>query len=224
MKKVVLISPPSAKSATTATTSTTSATTSATTDDDRSENRDSCYFPKCRKDANCNCEMCLASINATLDLIPKSSLTNFSASKRDPKSPVPYNSSVTSTPGSSTRRVPVSPPLNSTARTSFHDKMRRKKRDLGLGFMVTRLVLGLSLIFLAESGLSWVALGILRPEFSPDTVRNLSEKSWILQDVNEKLEFFQRELQSSTNGKVSNCSTNQSLWKINQVFDPIQNP
>ncbi|KAJ6981714.1 hypothetical protein NC653_024955 [Populus alba x Populus x berolinensis] len=34
------------------------------------EERDSCYFPGCRKDANCNCDICLASINATLDLMP----------------------------------------------------------------------------------------------------------------------------------------------------------
>jgi len=30
---------------------------------------DSCYYPGCRKDANCACEMCLASIDATRDLV-----------------------------------------------------------------------------------------------------------------------------------------------------------
>jgi hypothetical protein len=41
-------------------------------EDKRSKIQGICYYPKCRKDANCNCEICLASINATLDLMPNS--------------------------------------------------------------------------------------------------------------------------------------------------------
>ncbi|KAK8332596.1 hypothetical protein V6Z11_A10G150800 [Gossypium hirsutum] len=56
-------------------------TTITMEDDVRTETRDSNYFPGCRKDANCKCEICLASINATLDLMPlsvqKSSFSGF---------------------------------------------------------------------------------------------------------------------------------------------------
>ncbi|GFS36714.1 C-8 sterol isomerase [Actinidia rufa] len=210
----------SIKSTTTATSSSSVTTTSAVaaTDGDRSELRDTNYFPKCRKDANCHCEMCLASINATLDLKPRSymSLAKLSASKPLPISPISYNPSIILTPESSTRRNTLSPPLNSTARTSFHSKIRKKKKDLGIGFVLVRLVLGLGIVFVAEFGFSWTVWGVLKPDLSPETVRELSEKSWVLKDVNEKLAFLQREIQSLVIGKVSNCSSNDSQWKINQ--------
>ncbi|KAL1214351.1 hypothetical protein V5N11_014583 [Cardamine amara subsp. amara] len=71
-------------------------TTSVSTED--SERRDSnCYFPDCRKDANCSCEICLDSLNATLDLMPlsvqKSSLTKLSYASN-------FKSTVESTPTS----------------------------------------------------------------------------------------------------------------------------
>ncbi|XP_057476877.1 uncharacterized protein LOC130764593 [Actinidia eriantha] len=177
----------SVKSTTTVTSSSVTTTSAVgATDGDRSELRDTNYFPKCRKDANCHCEMCLASINATLDLKPRRSLSlaKLSASKPLPISPISYNPSIISTPESSTRRNTLSPPLNSTARTSFHNKLRKKKKDFGIGFVLVRLVLGLGIVFATEFGFSWAVLG--------------------------------REIQSLVIGKVSNCSSNDSQWKINQ--------
>ncbi|PPS19983.1 hypothetical protein GOBAR_AA00581 [Gossypium barbadense] len=88
-------------------------TTITMEDDVRTETRDSNYFPGCRKDANCKCEICLASINATLDLMPlsvqKSSFSKLSASK--PKyanhSPISFDPSITSTPTSSGFLKPI---------------------------------------------------------------------------------------------------------------------
>ncbi|PSS33861.1 Sigma non-opioid intracellular receptor 1 like [Actinidia chinensis var. chinensis] len=214
--KTVVTPPPTPSSVKSSTTISSMAT--AETEGDRSGPLDSNYFPKCRKDANCHCEMCLASINATLDLKPRSSLSLAKpfASKPLPISPISYNPSIISTPESRTRRNTLSPPLNSKARTSFHDKIRKKKRDLGIGFVLVRLVLGLGLFFAVEFGFSWAVLGVLKPDLSPEIVKNLSEKAEILQDVNDKLGFLQRETQNLVIGKVSNCSSNESLWKINQ--------
>ena len=75
-------------------------------EDERSETQDSCYYPRCRKDANCNCEICLASINATLDLMPvsvhKTILTKLSSSRAQnndvERTPISFNALILSTP------------------------------------------------------------------------------------------------------------------------------
>ncbi|KAJ4961942.1 hypothetical protein NE237_021852 [Protea cynaroides] len=65
--------------------SSSSAISLSITMEDRSENHECRYFPGSRKDASCICKICLASISATLDLMPlsiqRSSLMNLSASK-----------------------------------------------------------------------------------------------------------------------------------------------
>ncbi|XAR57252.1 hypothetical protein NMG60_11025318 [Bertholletia excelsa] len=210
MKTVVLTSSSSVKSSA----SSTATPVAGTTTDCRSDSREnSCYFPRCRKDANCDCEMCLASINLTLDLMPSSTLTKLSASKPSPRSPVSFNPS---TPTSSTPKITLSPQINSTERVSLREKPRRKKKELGFGYAMTRLVLALSLIFAAEMGFSGLIFWALNPELSLETVRNVGEKSWVLKGVSEKLEFLQRELEGLTNGEVSNCSSNDSSWKVHQ--------
>ncbi|XP_058212175.1 uncharacterized protein LOC131324285 [Rhododendron vialii] len=222
MKSLLLTSPSSVNSTTTtaSTASATTTTTTASTDmsNDQSETRDSCYFPKCRKDANCNCEMCLASINATLDLMPKSSLTKNSISKRvpTPRSPISFNPSVMSTPKPSNNPVAVSPPVIYSPRIGFRGKSKRKKRGLGCGFVLMSLVLRMSLVFLAESGFSWAVFRVLKPGLSPEIVRNFGEKSWVLEDVHEKVEFLHREIKSLVNGNTEDCSSDESLWKINR--------
>ncbi|KAI7986962.1 hypothetical protein LOK49_LG14G00921 [Camellia lanceoleosa] len=47
-------------------------------------------------------------------------------------------------------------------------------------------------------------------------MRNVAEKSWVSQDINGRFEFLERELQSLINDKVSSCSSNDSVWEINQ--------
>ncbi|XP_010475239.1 PREDICTED: uncharacterized protein LOC104754691 [Camelina sativa] len=98
------------------TTTTMTATTTSTVSCDDSERRDSnCYFPDCRKDANCSCEICLDSLNATLDLMPlsvqKSSLTklSFASTFKPPtveSTPTSFDPSVVvSTPASVSRPI-----------------------------------------------------------------------------------------------------------------------
>ncbi|KAJ6431449.1 hypothetical protein OIU84_018847 [Salix udensis] len=188
------------------------------------EERDSCYFPGCRKDANCNCDICLASINATLDLMPvtnqKSSLTKLSTSRANVEcTPLTFDSSIISTPRSISRPEMDSPALKSTARLTLNQKKEKRKKEWSFGSWgaLFWLVLGSSLLFRVETGFSWEGCRVLRPVFSSDMVRSIGERSWVVQDLNRRLGFLQSELKGFVeNGKVSNCSFMDSLWEINQ--------
>ncbi|CAB4261531.1 unnamed protein product [Prunus armeniaca] len=217
----------SSSSTTTTTTSSSvrSSTTTASMEDDRSENRDSCYYPGCRKDANCKCDMCLASINATLDLMPfssqKSTLTKFSASR--PKTnrsveltPISFDASVLSTPRSNSPQIPKSPGRKSSARLKVKEKIKKRERNWGFGCDFWRMILGLSLVYFAVSGVSNLVSGALKPVLSPEMVRNVGEKSWAVDDLNGRLRFLQKEVQGLVQGKVSNCSYSNSIWEISQ--------
>ncbi|KAJ9154294.1 hypothetical protein P3X46_027647 [Hevea brasiliensis] len=201
----------------TASSSVKSSTTAAAMDE-----RDSCYYPGCRKDTNCNCDICLASINATLDLMPvsiqKSSLTKFSSSCPNVEgTPVYFNPSILSTPLSDSCPKMESPLLKSIARLNLSDKKEKRKRVRGFLSSFSRLLLGLSLLFVAEIGFSWGPCGVLSPILSPDIVRNIGKRSQVGKDLRERLRFIQNELKGFvTDGKVSNCSHISSIWKINQ--------
>ncbi|KAM7485531.1 hypothetical protein LguiA_001540 [Lonicera macranthoides] len=179
------------------------------------------YFPGCRKCANCNCEMCLASLTATLDLMPmsiqRSSLTKISNSNQIPRTPLSFGSSPLSTPNSSPiLRFNVSPPLNSRARVNFQRKVKRKKRELGFGFMMVRVILGVGLIFGVDFAVSWVVPRVLEPKLSSEVVRDLGGKSWVLQDWNERMVILSKEVNVLVGAKVSNGSSVNFIWEIIQ--------
>ncbi|XP_044485252.1 uncharacterized protein LOC123210830 [Mangifera indica] len=200
-----------------------SSTTVTAMEEHQAENADSCYYPGCRKDANCNCEICLASINATLDLMPfsvqKSSLTKLSTSR--PKdvetTPISFDPSIVTTPRSSSFNIMDSPALKSTARLSVRASEKRKN-EKGFGFqgVFLTLVLVLNLLLAVEFGFSWMVSGVLRPVLSPDIVRSVGERSCVVNDLNERLRFLTSELEGIVHSKVSNCSYNDSKWEINQ--------
>lgn len=145
-------------------------------------------------------------------------MTKHSISKPTlPRSPISFNTSTLSTPKSRIETVKMSPPLNSTARISFHDKVNRRKKEFRCGVSVIRLFFGLSLILAAEFGFSWVVSGIFQPELSQEKVRNLGEKSFVSRDLNERLSFLTKELYSLIDEEISNCSYIGSQWKIHQV-------
>ncbi|KAJ0093430.1 hypothetical protein Patl1_25349 [Pistacia atlantica] len=185
-----------------------SSTTITTMEDYQTENPDSCYYPGCRKDANCNCEICLASINATLDLMPfstqKSSFTKLSTSRpRDVETtPISFDPSIVSTPRSSYRKIMESPALKSTARMSVK-ALEKRKSEKGFGFpgVLLRLVLVLSLFVALEIGFSWMVSGVLRPVLSPDIVRSVGERSCVVHDLNGRLRFLKSELEGIVHGK-----------------------
>ncbi|KDP40191.1 hypothetical protein JCGZ_02189 [Jatropha curcas] len=194
---------------------------SSTTTTTAMEERDSCYYPGCRKDANCNCEICIASINATLDLMPisiqKSSLTKLSTSRPNiERTPISFKTSILSTPTSNFCPKIESPVLKSTARLNFSEKETTKK-NWCFGGAFLRFILGLCLIFAAELGFYWRASGVLKPLLSSDMVRKIGERSGVVQELNGRLRFLQNEFKEFVHdGKVSNCSHMDSIWKINQ--------
>ncbi|RZC88408.1 hypothetical protein C5167_016203 [Papaver somniferum] len=180
------------KTGLTSSSSSSSGTRSSTT----MEDRDSCYFPGCRKDTNCDCEICLASINATLDLMPmsiqKSSLTKISASSLSKlrssveRTPISYNQSILSTPkqqGSSFQPILITPPLKSTAK-SFPSLEKPIKK-------------------------------LFQPTLSPETVNFIGKQSWVGRDLNDRLGFLQRNLGEAVPGKISSCRSKDSIWELN---------
>ncbi|OWM69823.1 hypothetical protein CDL15_Pgr025672 [Punica granatum] len=187
------------------------------------EARDSsCYYPGCRKDANCSCEMCLASISATLDLMPSSSLTKLSACRpRGHKNtPVSFDPSILSTPTSFTRTNPQkleSPALRSTEKVPLCEMKEKKvKRDWRFEGKVLRWIFGLILILAVDFGISrWVSV-TFRPKLSADLVRYIGEKSRVEDGLEVKLRLVQRALQAFVEDNVSNCSDANSNWQISQ--------
>ncbi|KAI3459400.1 hypothetical protein Pfo_016063 [Paulownia fortunei] len=130
----------------------------------------------------------------------RSSLTKFSASRPlIPRSPVSFNPSSAdfSTPKSSARirTVTVSPPLSSTERMSFQEKVKRRKGELGYGVLVVRIFWGLILVFGVEYGVSWMVSGVLRARLSPDLVKNLGSKSRDFESLNRSFLFLKNELE-----------------------------
>ncbi|PIA31730.1 hypothetical protein AQUCO_04900195v1 [Aquilegia coerulea] len=208
-----------------------SSSTKSSTTEDRSDTRDSCYFPGCRKDANCNCEICLASINATLDLMPmsiqKSSLTKFSATKPiAERTPIRYKPSILSTPSKSTSQISASPILKSTAKSNLleeKDKEKKKKKERSrkgswnIMSKFWRFLVVLSVMFAVDSAFSWMVSGVFQPKLSPEVVRKIGEESRFINDFKGKFGFLQRNLEKIiVNGKVSSCSSIDSSWELNQ--------
>lgn len=197
-------------------------------DEEEDNHESSCYYyyPDCKKDANCNCEICLASINATLDLIPNSSLTKFSSSKPNFQiTPISFHSSILSTPKKSFHSRSIIPPstpiLKSSAKSNYVHKMEKKNKGQERyfsGIDILRVMAVLGFLFFADIVLSRVVSGVFQPSFSPDVVKRVGEKCHKIQDLNGKLRFLQNELGSFVHGKVSNCGFSDTSWEISQVL------
>ncbi|KAI3980948.1 hypothetical protein MKX01_025513 [Papaver californicum] len=215
------------KTGLTSSSSSSSGTRSSTT----MEDRDSCYFPGCRKDTNCDCEICLASINATLDLMPmsiqKSSLTKISASSSSKlrssleRTPISYNQSILSTPkqGSNIQPFLITPPLKSTAKSfpSLEKSIKKVgKKPWVLRFSLRKIFVGFCLIFAADSWFSWLVSELLQPTLSPETVNYIGKQSWVGRDLNDRLGFLQKKLGEAVSGKISSCRSKDSIWELNQ--------
>ncbi|RZC48897.1 hypothetical protein C5167_017318 [Papaver somniferum] len=215
------------KTGLTSSSSSSSGTRSSTT----MEDRDSCYFPGCRKDTNCDCEICLASINATLDLMPmsiqKSALTKISASSSSKlrssleRTPISYNQSILSTPkqqGSTFQPILITPPLKSTAKSfpSLEKPIKKvEKKSWVSRFHLWKIFVGFCLIFAVDSGFSWLVSELLQPTLSPETVNFIGKQSWVGRDLNDRLGFLQRELAEAVSGKISSCRSKDSIWELN---------
>ncbi|XP_042455272.1 uncharacterized protein LOC122039925 isoform X2 [Zingiber officinale] len=191
---------------------------------------DSSYFPGCRKDANCHCEICLASIHATRDLLPsaasclhQSSLTRLSAvrPKKAAPAPVPFgDESPPATPESpdSTVTPPPTPPIQYPVKSrSVKEKSVKKQRYWPLFLSLVRILVWLLLLLAADSGFSAVLSKVFGPKLTPEVISRLGEESRLLgDDLEGMLKLLQQRLGDLLDRKVANCSSIDSNWEMNQ--------
>lgn len=83
--------------------------------------------------------------------------------------------------------------------------------------MMVRVILCVGLIFGVEFGVSWVVPRVLEPKLSSEVVRDLGWKSWVLQDLNERIVYLSKEVNVLVGAKVSNGSSVNFIWEIIQV-------
>ncbi|KAK6935458.1 hypothetical protein RJ641_035613 [Dillenia turbinata] len=150
-----------------------------------------------------------------------SSVTHLLSNFRK-KSPVSFNgSSVTPTSKNTNRRNLASPALKSTAKISFKEKKKEKKRKWDLGLKILRLILCVNLIFGSEVGVFGMVFKVWKPKLSTDLVEQSSD----VQDLSGRLTFLKTNLDEQSlgfleglvNGEVSNCSNHStSSWGIHR--------
>ncbi|KAL8188835.1 hypothetical protein R6Q57_029590 [Mikania cordata] len=176
---------------------------------------DSFCFTPCRRDANCTCKICQASINATLDLLPisaqRTTVTKILSSKPSPhETPIFFNPCTVSTPKSDSPRLT---PVNSTIRTDLRLKIKWKKT---CGSTMMKCVVVLCLSLMGKLGLSFVGSTLMKTRLSPEIVRNLGDNSLGFQDVRERLGFLNHELQNVLGDSVLEASSKIPNWEIVQ--------
>ncbi|WOK91575.1 hypothetical protein Cni_G00266 [Canna indica] len=194
---------------------------------------DSCYFPGCRKDANCHCEICLASIHATRDLIPsgaasiqwhRSSLTKLSVSKprRAGLEPVPFDDAESPPPTpeavASTVTPPSTPPIRPPVRSRPSEEIAiEKHRSWSFGGSLIGVLVCLLLLWAVDAGFSAVILKRFGPKLTAGLVSQVGEDSRVLRkDLKKRLELVQQRMDNLVGGRVSNCSSVDSNWGMNQ--------
>ena len=174
------------------------------------------YFPGCRKDANCTCEICLASINATLDLLPEGSSTRTLQKSSVTFSSTPQPKRRLIAPLKPPEIPPDSPALHSTAKSRAPP---RKHKENPLPNRSLRFSLFLVLILTASCG--FVILRNQTPGgalLTTDFVKKAGERARMGRDLREKLISVENYLVEIVGaGRVCNCSGGFG-WEIQQVF------
>lgn len=193
---------------------------------------DSCYYPGCRKDANCDCEMCLASIDATRDLVraPEAASARrfFAGAARDRRRrsalfprDVPAGFVVTE---------PWTPPMRSTAKSRRAPSARaaaagdRGEKGGGVAHdwaLYAATVLGFLILLWVDTGLvpEATARGF-GPKLSPEAVAGVGIEARLAPGgfVN-KMRVLEGRLGKviGAGDRVANCSSQDSEWRFHQV-------
>ncbi|RWW48545.1 hypothetical protein BHE74_00045361 [Ensete ventricosum] len=185
---------------------------------DRSERRgsDISYFPGCRKDTNCHCEICLASIDATRDLIPSGGSIKLSVSTPTP-SPFLARSPPPSPETGSTVTPPSTPVIESWKRSRPSAKaVAKKEESWGLSCRAVRILVGLFLLWAADMGLSAVIMKDFGSKLTPEVVSRAGEECRVLgNDLKGILELLQQRMEKLVGGRASNCGFVDSFWEMN---------
>ncbi|KAG9451977.1 hypothetical protein H6P81_004881 [Aristolochia fimbriata] len=204
---------------------------------ERSETHDSSslYFPGCRKDTNCNCEICLASIEATRDLkrsgAPKISRARVLRPNASPDGATASSDlSAPPTPEILARVVKESPlrsgsplrsesPLRSTAKSKRAPQgkiEKQQKRQWVSRSSYWKVLVCFGLVLAAEFGYQSLIFGLFRPALSPEFVMKAGEDSALIPNLEGRLAYLQQRIEEIVQAEVSKCGADDSFWELNQ--------
>ncbi|CAM0876210.1 unnamed protein product [Alopecurus aequalis] len=196
------------------------------------------YYPGCRKDANCACEICLASINATRDLLPPEAASArrcFAAAARDRRPgsrPLFLGRGATPPPPGSQGAEPWTPPLQSTAKSRRPWMAAREaaaaaaggKKGVGSSSapdwaIYALTVLGFMLLLWVDTGLvPEAAAKGFGPKLSPEAVARVGQEARLAHAaLGHKLQFLERGVGQLVGAeKIYNCSSKDAVWRLEQ--------
>ncbi|KAH7666225.1 Sigma non-opioid intracellular receptor 1 domain-containing protein [Dioscorea alata] len=174
----------------------------------------SCYFPGCRKDTNCNCDICLASINATLDLIPHSShssLTKLSSSSSVRRRPL-FGPEKTPPVKPKPISTPQSPPIQSTAKSRPIKERVVAEKATAIRTKVLVVLVVFSLFFIADQGVpKMVFWRGIEAKLKGDTL-----SKGLVGELGERIGLVQERIEEMINEKVVDCSSMKLGWQFHQ--------
>jgi hypothetical protein len=193
---------------------------------------DSCYYPGCRKDANCSCEMCLASIDATRDLVRAPEARRFFGGARDRRlffrdRAAGAGAGSGSGEGSDATEPPWTPPMRSTAKSR-----RAPGREAAGGpearagvrshdwLLYAATVIGFLLLMWVDTGLvPEAAARGFGPKLSPEAVARVGADARLAPGgLEHKLHVMERRVRQLVGGEgIANCSSRDSVWRFHQV-------
>ncbi|KAM0871035.1 hypothetical protein ACQ4PT_039650 [Festuca glaucescens] len=195
------------------------------------------YYPGCRKDANCACEICLASINATRDLLPPEAASArrcFAAAIRDRRPgsrplflgrggtpPSPPGSEVTEpwTPPPAMRSTAKSRRPWQAAREAATEKKGRGSSSAPDWAIYALTVLGFLLLLWVDTGLvPEAAARGFGPKLSPEAVAWVGQEARLAPiGLGHKLRSLERGVGKLVGaGRIYNCSSKDSVWRLEQ--------
>uniref|UniRef100_K4A8P3 Uncharacterized protein n=2 Tax=Setaria italica TaxID=4555 RepID=K4A8P3_SETIT len=198
---------------------------------------DSCYYPGCRKDANCACDICLASIDATRDLVraPEAAsarrfFAGAAAAAARGRRPALFcrDRGAGAGEGSELNEPPWTPPMRSTAK-SRRAPGQQASGESGGGASGARgshdwalyaaTVLGFLLLLWVDTGLvPEAAARGFGPKLSPEAVARVGAEARLAPGgLEHKLRVLERRVGQLVGGeRAANCSSQDSVWRLHQ--------
>ncbi|CAN6303568.1 unnamed protein product [Urochloa humidicola] len=200
---------------------------------------DSCYYPGCRKDANCACEICLASIDATRDLVrgPEAAsarrfFAGAAAARRGRRPALFCRDAGGAEEGSELSEPLWTPPMRSTAKSRRAAAQEaatagarggggergatRGSHDWAL-YVVT--LLGFLLLLWVDTGLvPEAAARGFGPKLSPEAVAKVGAEARLAPaGLEHKLRVLERGVRRLVGGeRAANCSSQDTVWRLHQ--------
>ncbi|KAI5076230.1 hypothetical protein GOP47_0008295 [Adiantum capillus-veneris] len=164
------------------------------------------YYLECRKDAQCECSMCKASISATLDL--RQPLQPSSKENQPWPPPFPCSSPVSS---SFTKKRPLHTQNPYPSRPLHHCRFRITDRAFWLPVL-------LLLPFIVLLAIPWVLPCFSQMYFSHESFVELAQRSLVRIRLLDRLDFIQRRMSWITKAaSVSNCTGyGDDAWKLTE--------